>query len=89
MKSNSNFCAIGHFKSAHYLVINPWLYNHFNLQTCVKIVAAIIKPFKLDDVREALSEIGVSGLTVYEVKGCGLLDRNSYLLDFEVCSSIR
>ena len=37
----------------------------------MKIVAAIIKPFKLDDVREALSEIGVSGLTVYEVKGFG------------------
>jgi nitrogen regulatory protein P-II 2 len=37
----------------------------------VKIVAAIIKPFKLDDVRSALSEIGVQGLTVYEVKGFG------------------
>ncbi len=37
----------------------------------MKIVAAIIKPFKLDDVREALSEIGISGLTVYEVKGFG------------------
>jgi nitrogen regulatory protein P-II 2 len=37
----------------------------------VKIVSAIIKPFKLDDVRTALSEIGVNGLTVYEVKGFG------------------
>jgi nitrogen regulatory protein P-II 2 len=37
----------------------------------MKLVSAIIKPFKLDDVREALSEIGVSGLTVYEVKGFG------------------
>ena len=37
----------------------------------MKIVSAIIKPFKLDDVREALSEIGVHGLTVYEVKGFG------------------
>jgi len=37
----------------------------------VKIVSAIIKPFKLDDVRSALSEIGVNGLTVYEVKGFG------------------
>jgi len=37
----------------------------------LKIVAAIIKPFKLDDVRMALSEIGVKGLTVYEVKGFG------------------
>jgi nitrogen regulatory protein P-II 2 len=37
----------------------------------MKLVAAIIKPFKLDDVREALSEIGVSGITVTEVKGFG------------------
>jgi len=37
----------------------------------VKIVSAIIKPFKLDDVRAALADIGVSGLTVYEVKGFG------------------
>ena len=37
----------------------------------MKMVTAIIKPFKLDDVREALSEIGVQGLTVTEVKGFG------------------
>lgn len=37
----------------------------------MKMVSAIIKPFKLDDVREALSEIGVSGITVVEVKGFG------------------
>ncbi len=37
----------------------------------MKLVAAIIKPFKLDDVRSALSEIGIQGLTVYEVKGFG------------------
>ena len=37
----------------------------------MKLVAAIIKPFKLDDVREALSEIGVNGITVVEVKGFG------------------
>ena len=37
----------------------------------MKLVTAIIKPFKLDEVREALSEIGVSGLTVTEVKGFG------------------
>jgi nitrogen regulatory protein P-II 2 len=37
----------------------------------MKLIAAIIKPFKLDDVREALSEIGVSGVTVTEVKGFG------------------
>ena len=37
----------------------------------MKLVSAIIKPFKLDDVREALSEIGVTGITVTEVKGFG------------------
>ena len=37
----------------------------------MKMVIAIIKPFKLDDVREALSEVGVQGLTVTEVKGFG------------------
>ena len=37
----------------------------------MKLVTAIIKPFKLDEVREALSDIGVSGLTVTEVKGFG------------------
>ena len=37
----------------------------------MKLVTAIIKPFKLDDVRESLSEIGVQGMTVTEVKGFG------------------
>lgn len=37
----------------------------------MKLVTAIIKPFKLDEVREALAESGVSGLTVTEVKGFG------------------
>ena len=37
----------------------------------MKKIEAIIKPFKLDEVREALSEIGVTGLTVTEVKGFG------------------
>lgn len=37
----------------------------------MKLITAIIKPFKLDDVREALSEIGVSGVTASEVKGFG------------------
>ena len=37
----------------------------------MKLVTAVIKPFKLDDVREALSEIGVQGITVTEVKGFG------------------
>ncbi len=37
----------------------------------MKLITAIVKPFKLDDVREALSEMGVSGVTVTEVKGFG------------------
>jgi len=37
----------------------------------MKLITAIIKPFKLDEVREALSEVGVSGITVSEVKGFG------------------
>ena len=37
----------------------------------MKLITAIIKPFKLDDVRNALSEIGVQGITVTEVKGFG------------------
>ena len=37
----------------------------------MKLLTAIIKPFKLDDVRESLSEIGVQGITVTEVKGFG------------------
>ncbi len=37
----------------------------------MKLITAILKPFKLDDVREALSEIGVQGVTITEVKGFG------------------
>lgn len=37
----------------------------------MKLIVAIIKPFKADDVREALSELGVSGMTLTEVKGFG------------------
>jgi nitrogen regulatory protein P-II 2 len=40
-------------------------------ETAMKMVTAIIKPFKLDEVREALSNIGVQGITVTEVKGFG------------------
>jgi nitrogen regulatory protein P-II 2 len=40
-------------------------------EPAMKMVVAIIKPFKLDDVREALSEAGVNGITVTEVKGFG------------------
>ena len=55
----------------------------------MKLVSAIIKPFKLDDVRAALSEIGVSGMTVTEVKGFGrqrghteLYRGAEYVIDF-------
>ncbi|NOR69169.1 MAG: P-II family nitrogen regulator [Methylomarinum sp.] len=37
----------------------------------MKLITAVVKPFKLDDVREVLSDIGVSGITVTEVKGFG------------------
>lgn len=47
------------------------LVNLFIRRSLMKLVTAIIKPFKLDDVREALSEIGVTGITVTEVKGFG------------------
>ena len=55
----------------------------------MKLVTAIVKPFKLDDVREALSEIGVAGITVTEVKGFGrqkghteLYRGAEYIVDF-------
>jgi len=44
---------------------------HSNKERIMKLVTAVIKPFKLDDVREALSEIGIQGITVTEVKGFG------------------
>ena len=37
----------------------------------MKLIVAVIKPFRLDDVRDALSEIGIKGMTVTEVKGFG------------------
>ena len=55
----------------------------------MKLISAVIKPFKLDEVREALSEIGVQGITVTEVKGFGrqkghteLYRGAEYVLDF-------
>jgi nitrogen regulatory protein P-II 1 len=41
------------------------------MERAMKKIEAVVKPFKLDEVREALSEVGVSGLTVTEVKGFG------------------
>ena len=43
----------------------------------MKLVTAVIKPFKLDDVREALSDIGIQGVTVTEVKGVKKVILNS------------
>ena len=55
----------------------------------MKMITAIIKPFKLDEVREALSELGVQGITVSEVKGFGrqkghteLYRGAEYIVDF-------
>ena len=55
----------------------------------MKLVTAVLKPFKLDDVREPLSDIGVSGITVTEVKGFGrqnghteLYRGSEYVVDF-------
>ena len=55
----------------------------------MQLVTAIIKPFKLDDVRDALSEVGIKGITVTEVKGFGrqkghteLYRGAEYIVDF-------
>ena len=55
----------------------------------MKKIEAIIKPFKLDEVREALEDIGIQGLTIIEVKGCGrqkghteLYRAAEYIVDF-------
>ncbi len=55
----------------------------------MKLITAIVKPFKLDDVREALSAVGIQGLTVIEVKGFGrqkghpeLYRGEEYVVDF-------
>ena len=55
----------------------------------MKLITAIIKPFKLDEVREALSDVGVTGLTITDVKGFGrqkghteLYRGSQYVVDF-------
>lgn len=45
--------------------------QHFIRETSMKLITAIIKPFKLDDVRQAVADIGIQGITVTEVKGFG------------------
>lgn len=62
----------------------------------MKKIDAIIKPFKLDDVREALAEVGITGMTVTEVKGFGrqkghteLYRGAEYMVDFSAKSENR
>ncbi len=67
------FCAVGvHFNASLKALGNLSMLARCSYRgVLVKLVTAIIKPFKLDDVREGLSEIGVAGMTVSEVKGFG------------------
>ena len=58
-------------KSVLDAVVNPCPFKINRGVIPMKMVTAIIKPFKLDDVREALSDVGVNGITVTEVKGFG------------------
>jgi nitrogen regulatory protein PII len=64
---------------------SPHLFNSFTM----KLIKAIIKPFKLEEVKEALAEIGVEGMTVTEVKGFGrqkghteIYRGGEYMVDF-------
>jgi nitrogen regulatory protein P-II 2 len=50
---------------------NPEFAKNIQKRLFMKLITAIVKPFKLDDVREALSDIGIAGVTVTEVKGFG------------------
>jgi nitrogen regulatory protein P-II 1 len=55
-----------------YLTLQRVEFNHYHSEEhTVKQIIAVIKPFKLDEVREALANVGVTGLTVTEVKGFG------------------
>jgi len=68
--------------------VRYWNHQH-NRKENMKLISAIIKPFKLDEVRESLSSIGVTGITVTEVKGFGrqkghteLYRGSEYVVDF-------
>jgi nitrogen regulatory protein P-II 2 len=64
-------CDVPRKLSAKRQLVNRRLAGAISLEVAMKLVTAVIKPFKLDDVREALSTIGVQGITVSEVKGFG------------------
>ena len=71
------------------LVTETFTTASFPEERLMKMVSAIIKPFKLDEVREALSQLGVQGITVTEVKGFGRQKGNTelyrgaeYVVDF-------
>merc|ERR1712000_458851 len=66
-----NWCARWQHPELNNRPTGPHCWDGFTKEKAMKLVTAIIKPFKLDDVREALSEIGVQGITVTEVKGFG------------------
>lgn len=66
-----------------------WVTRPLANEAIMKKIEAVIKPFKMDDVREALAEIGISGMTVAEVKGFGrqkghteLYRGAEYVIDF-------
>jgi nitrogen regulatory protein P-II 1 len=68
---------------------SPKKMGHFLRSKYMKKIEAIIKPFKLEDVKEALSEVGISGMTVTDVKGYGRQQGHSelyrgaeYVVDF-------
>src|SRR5215467_10851380 len=67
----------------------PGLGSHADPPTTMKKIEAIIKPFKLDEVKDALAEVGVQGMTVTEVKGFGrtsgkkeVYRGSAYVVDF-------
>jgi len=51
--------------------MGTWIFRYINKEKVMKKIEAIIKPFKLDDVKDALNAIGITGMTLSEVKGYG------------------
>jgi nitrogen regulatory protein P-II 2 len=61
----------GSREPAREIIENLWVHRLYRYYRPMKLITAIIKPFKLDDVRQSLAEIGIQGITVTEVKGFG------------------